>query len=329
VPLIRQLAQDEALVHPGLAQRGWWRRPERIIYHAGRGAMPEDGQAPPLLIIGSTGTLGRAFERVARERGLVARSVSRSELDITDPVAVLALVARVQPWAVVNAAGFVRVDDAEREARACFEVNTLGAAHVAAACSDQGVPLVTYSSDLVFDGEQGRPYTEGDVPRPLNVYGTSKAEAERRVLAILPSALVVRTSAFFGPWDSSNFLIRSLRALERGESWPAAADVIVSPTYVPDLVHATLDLLLDGERGLWHLTNDGAMSWFEFARGAAVACGLPPGGVQSVPADGLGWPAPRPVYSALSSIRGRLMRSTHDAVAAFAASLSLEQASVV
>jgi dTDP-4-dehydrorhamnose reductase len=330
VPMIRQLSRDDVPVHPGLAQRGWWHRPERIIHRSGKEVrQPGEAQGPPLLIVGSTGTLGRAFERVARERGLLTRSASRAELDITDPVAVRRLVAQVGPWAVINAAGYVRVDDAERDDQACFDVNTAGAAHVAAACRAQDVRLVTYSSDLVFDGGQDRAYTERDAPRPLSVYGASKAEAERRVLEILPSALVVRTSAFFGPWDASNFLIRSLQALGRGEPCRAASDVIVSPTYVPDLVHAALDLLLDGERGLWHLTNQGAMSWHDFARHGAITCGIPADGIESVPADYFGWPAPRPAYSALTSVRGRLMRSTHDAIAAFAASVSIEQGSVV
>ena len=330
VPMIRNLARGDAVTHPGLDEPGWWRRSERPRNGRGKSA-PEgaDTGSPPLLIIGSTGTLGRAFERVARERGLVTRSAGRTELDITDPIAVHAVVEQARPWAVVNAAGYVRVDDAERDSQACFEINAAGAAHVAAACRDQGLPLVTYSSDLVFDGVQGRPYTEFDAPRPLSVYGASKAEAERRVLEILPSALVVRTGAFFGPWDGANFVIRALRAIGRGESCPAAVDVVVSPTYVPDLAHASLDLLLDGESGLWHLTNEGAMSWYELARHAASACGLPVDGIESVPADELGWSAARPAYSALSSVRGRLMRSTHDAVSAFAATVSRERNLVV
>ena len=79
------------------------------------------------------------------------------------------------------------------------------------------------------------------------------------MLDVLPDALVVRTSAFFGPWDAHNFVVRTLDAIQRGEPWRAAADVVVSPTYVPDLVDATLDLLIDSERGIWHLTNDGAV----------------------------------------------------------------------
>jgi dTDP-4-dehydrorhamnose reductase len=328
--MIRNLARGDAVTHPGLDEPGWWRRPARPKNGCGESAL--EGAAtgsPPLLIIGATGTLGQAFERVARERGLVTRSAGRAEVDITDPIAVHALVEQARPWAVVNAAGYVRVDDAERDSQACFEINAAGAAHVAAACLDQGLPLVTYSSDLVFDGVQGRPYTEFDAPRPLSVYGASKAEAERRVLEILPSALVVRTSAFFGPWDGANFVTRALQAIGRGESCPAAVDVVVSPTYVPDLAHATLDLLLDGESGLWHLTNEGAMSWYELARHAASACGLPVDRIESVPADELGWSAARPAYSALSSVRGRLMRSTHDAVSAFAATVSKGRTLVV
>jgi dTDP-4-dehydrorhamnose reductase len=325
VPMIRNLARGNAVTHPGLDEPGWWRRPERLTNRRAKRSRDEAGRgSPPLLIIGSTGTLGQAFERVARERGLVTRSAGRAELDITDSTAVHALVAHARPWAVINAAGYVRVDDAERDSQACFGINTAGAAHVAAACRDQSVPLLTYSSDLVFDGLEGRPYTELDAPRPLSVYGASKAEAERRVLGILPSALVVRTSAFFGPWDGANFVIRALQAIGRGESCPAAVDVVVSPTYVPDLAHASLDLLLDGESGLWHLTNEGAMSWYELARHAASACGLPVDGIESVLADELGWSAPRPAYSVLSSVRGRQMRSTHDAVSAFAAAVSRE-----
>jgi dTDP-4-dehydrorhamnose reductase len=165
-----------------------------------------------------------------------------------------------------------------------------------------------------------RPYTEADEPRPLNVYGASKAEAERRVLDVMPTALVVRTSAFFGPWDGHNFVARTLGALRRGEVFRAAADIIVSPTYVPDLVEATLDLLIDQEHGIWHLTNDGAVSWFAFAQTAARACGAPVDLVEPAPAADLRWPAARPAYSALASVRGRVMRSTEAAIAAFASS---------
>src|SRR5205085_4596445 len=131
-------------------------------------------------------------------------------------------------WAVVNAAGYERVDRAEREPDRCFRVNAHGPALLAAACARHGAALLTFSSDLVFDGEASSAYRESDVPKPLNVYGLSKAEAERRVLDALPAALVVRTSAFFGPWDEYNFVAVALRALSAGRLFPAAEDAQIS-----------------------------------------------------------------------------------------------------
>jgi dTDP-4-dehydrorhamnose reductase len=180
------------------------------------------------------------------------------------------------------------------------------------------VPLVSFSSDLVFDGALGRPYVESDRPRPLNVYGASKAEAEGRIREVMPRALVIRTSAFFGPWDSHNFVVDTLRAIREGRRVRAANDIVVSPTYVPDLVNATLDLLIDGEIGVWHLANGGTTTWFALARRAAELCGEPAELIEPVSAADLGWLAERPAYSALASERGNVMRSHEEALAAFA-----------
>jgi len=325
VSVIRQIARGEQPRHPALDAPGWWQRRGRLLH-----ADTEDDevtltQARPLLILGATGTLGRAFGRIAKLRGLATARLSRADADVTNAIGIRDAISRATPWAVINATGYVRVDEAERECDACFGVNTIGATNVAAACRQLGIPLVSYSSDLVFDGNRDQPYTETDIPRPLNVYGASKAEGERRILELMPDALVVRTSAFFGPWDNSNFVAQTLAAVRRGTIVQAAADVVVSPTYVPDLVHAALDLLLDGESGVWHLSNHGSMSWFEFARAAAGACREDPSLIEPAPAAALGWPAPRPSYSALSSVRGAVMRSTQEALQAFAqASAALE-----
>src|SRR5690606_27804021 len=105
-------------------------------------------------------------------------------------------------------------------------------------------------------------YVESDPVNPLNVYGSSKAEAEKKVLEMLPQSLVIRTSAFFGPWDQYNFVHAVLRTLERNEAFEASTDII-SPTYVPHLVNASLDLLIDEEAGIWHLSNSDALSWYD------------------------------------------------------------------
>jgi dTDP-4-dehydrorhamnose reductase len=235
--------------------------------------------ARKLLITGATGTLGHAMNRLCELRGLERHTTSRAELDIAEPSSVEAALNRHRPWAVVNTAGYVRVEDAEREPKRCYRENTEGAAELARACARLGVPLVTFSSDLVFDGRLGRAYVESDRPNPLGVYGTSKAEAERRVLEAHPDALILRTSAFFGPWDAYNFVHHALSKLASGREVSASANSRISPTYVPDLVNAALDLLIDGETGIWHLANQGEVSWAELARLAATCGGFDPGRV--------------------------------------------------
>ncbi|HLL17662.1 MAG TPA: sugar nucleotide-binding protein, partial [Rubrivivax sp.] len=170
------------------------------------------------------------------------------------------------------------------------------------------------SSDLVFDGSKRAPYVESDVPAPLNAYGRGKLEAERQVLTHAPKALMVRSSAFFGPWDSHNFVTLALQALADGKRWPAAHDQYVSPTYVPDLVRAALDLLLDGASGVWHLANRGGVSWAEFAHMAAEAAGMDLRLVEPCVSESLGQQAARPPYSVLDSERGSAMPSLTDAL---------------
>jgi len=323
--MISDLARTGEHDHPVLDSPGWWRRLDRLLYRpvrrqpvkkvaTERGLNMRRGKARSLIITGASGTLGRAFARLCEVRGISYRLLSRAEMDIADPKSVETALAECEPWAVVNTAGYVRVDEAEREPEKCLRENTTGAATLAAACAVRGASLLTFSSDLVFDGTKKSPYVESDEVAPLNVYGHSKAEAERQVLASLPSALVVRTSAFFGPWDEHNFVTVALRTLAAGRTFVAADDALVSPTYVPDLVQACLDLLIDRERGVWHLANAGAITWAEFARLAAARAGLNPGLVETRPTAFLRLAAPRPVYSVLGSERAQLLPPLEDAL---------------
>jgi dTDP-4-dehydrorhamnose reductase len=268
----------------------------------------------PVLIAGATGTLGRAFERLCEERGLTCKLTSRTELDIADQRAVASTLDELEPWLLVNAAGYVRVDGAESDHERCHRENALGPEVLARECARHGIPLVSFSSDLVFDGEKGEPYHEHDEPSPLGVYGRTKHEAEWRVLEAHPGALVVRTSAFFGPWDDHNFVTHTLRELAAGREVRAADDTTVSPTYVPDLVHACLDLAIDGETGIWHLANRDATTWADLARSAAQVAGHRSERVIPVPASELGWLAPRPRFSALGSARAVLLPPLADAL---------------
>jgi dTDP-4-dehydrorhamnose reductase len=280
----------------------------------------------PLLISGATGTLGQAFQRVCHIRGLHAVLLDRTLLDIAEADSIRAALDLHQPWAVVNAAGYVRVDDAETDQERCYRENTTGSRLLAEACAAKGVRLLTFSSDLVFDGHQNTPYLESDVATPLNVYGRSKVLAEQGVLAHLPTALVVRTSAFFSAWDEYNFVHQALAAARQGEPFEAADDLVISPTYVPDLVNASLDLLLDGAQGIWHLTNEGAYTWAELARLALRLAGLDEGCVVSRPAASFGWAAERPRYSVLGSEHGAQLPTVEHALLRHLAEEGLLQA---
>ena len=273
--------------------------------------------ARPLLVTGATGTLGYAFRRICESRGIPTVVTRRSDLDICDPYSVARALARIEPWAVVNTAGYVRVDDAEHDAERCRLENVEGPGNLARAAVARDLPLVTFSTDLVFDGTKRTPYLESDPVAPLNVYGRTKTEAEALVLEAHPASLVVRTAAFFGPWDEYNFVAIALRELAAGRPMHAATDSVVSPTYVPDLVHATLDLLLDSQRGVWHLANEGAATWAGLASMAAEAAGIDASTLRPRPlAPGL--TARRPAYSALGSERGPLLPRLELALARYA-----------
>ncbi|HYW55724.1 MAG TPA: sugar nucleotide-binding protein [Polaromonas sp.] len=305
--MARHLSSGKTPDHPVLGGPGWWQRETRLIYgpQGEVEALPVSGR--PLLITGATGTLGKAFARICEARGLAYQLLSRADMDIADPVSVEVALQRWQPWAVVNTAGFVRVDDAERDGARQWRENAVGPGVLAGACAQHDIRLLAFSSDLVFDGAKTQPYIETDTPQPLNAYGRAKHEAERRVLAAAPRALMVRSAAFFGPWDAHNFVTTGLQALRRGEPWTMAHDQAVSPTYVPDLVHSSLDLLVDGERGIWHLANQGSASWSGLACMAAEVAGLETRLIQPVPGMTLGQLAARPRFSALGSARGNVM----------------------
>ena len=318
--MLQTLASGENYDHPVLDSSGWWRRFDRLHSRATnddshdisvsvRHTSSTGHLGRALLITGATGTLGKAFARVCEQRGLSYYLLTRQELDIAEPESVTAAVERFEPWAIINAAGYVRVDDAEQDVDRCMRENVSGPANLATVCASREIPLVTFSSDLIFDGQKNEAYVERDQGSPLNVYGLSKTRAEAEVLKQYSDALVIRTSAFFGPWDEFNFVHAVLRSLTRGNHFVAADDVTISPTYVPHLVNAALDLLIDGEHGIWHLANCGAATWAEFASLVAEMGGCNRTYVRGRPNASLSLAARRPSFSVLSSERGILMPS--------------------
>jgi len=145
------------------------------------------------------------------------------------------------------------------------------------------------------------------------------------VLACYPQALVVRTSAFFSAWDTHNFVHHALVAVRGGQPFAAAHDVAITPTYVPDLVNMALDLLLDGEHGIWHLTNQGTYTWAQLAHLAVSTAGLDVAGVVFQPGAAFNWAAPRPRHSALRSQQGLLLPSVESGLQRYLADEALLQ----
>lgn len=330
---LRETALAAAIRRPGIgadraAGLGWWERDARLIHHPrprpatiaehGLARSSSRAERKPVLILGATGTLGQALAAECRHRDLSHVLTGRARLDLLDQAGIGRVLDEVAPWAVINAAGWVRVDEAEDHAEACHAANHIGALALARACTQRGIATVSFSSDLVFDGTAGQPYHEGDEPNPLNAYGRSKAALEQSLAELPGEHLVVRTAAFFSPGDPHNFAVQAMSAIAGGQTFAAADDCLVSPTYLPDLCRHTLDLLLDGETGIWHLTNGTALSWHELALRLASATGRDADLLQAVPGTALGWRARRPANSALTSARGMLMPPLDHAIARFA-----------
>ncbi|HEX8484063.1 sugar nucleotide-binding protein [Sphingomonas sp.] len=324
--------------HPVTRGTGWWQRPVRIVHPpVSRPASLREhdrvaagrGTSQPLMICGATGMLGQALARACAHRDIHHVVTSRYDLDICEETTIAATLDRHAPWAVIDATGWVRVDEAEANADACKAVNVDGAVALARACDARGIPSVHFSSDLVFDGTAGRAYTEDDVPAPLSAYGRSKVAMEEGVGALPGAHMVIRTASIFSPEDPRNFAMAVTRALRRGRALFAAQDQIISPTYVLDLVDRVLDLTIDGASGIWHVTNDDGVSWADFARRIARAAGLDDHLIRGIPGAEIGMEAPLPACVVLRSNRGQGLGSLDGAIADFVRRLPAQPAAPV
>src|SRR5881628_2513510 len=209
-----------------------------------------------VVVIGAGGQLGQELLRVLPAETTVP--LTRRDLDLRNPDAVTQRLARLAPTAVVNAAAYNRVDGAEDEPAEAVAVNALGPAAVAQVCGELGVYLVQLSTDYVFDGRATRPYTEDDAPNPLGTYGRSKLAGELLARALAPRCAIVRVAGLYAAGGS--------RA--KGGSF---VDQVTAPTWARDVAAALARLLPrllhgDAPAAVYHMTNAGACSWYEFAR---------------------------------------------------------------
>jgi len=296
--MVQSIASSGEYHHPLLSIKGWWNKNRNMDQ------LMNSKKENKLLIIGRNGTLGNAFMKICDHRSIPYIALSRNDLDISNERQVRSVIDEYRPWGVINTAGYVKVDDAETNYNECFSINTIAPGILANTCNIRGIRFMTFSSDLVFDGSKKTPYHETDIAKPLNIYGVSKVNGEQIVLKANPTSLIIRTSAFFGPWDRYNFVYTILDSLKNERSYSVVKDVIVSPTYVPDLANTSMDLFIDEEKGIWHLSNDGMLSWAEFACAIADRAGYSKNNFLFRNLEEMGWKAKRPLYSALKSDKG-------------------------
>ena len=280
-------------------------------------------------VIGARGQLGSALCEAFRRRAVDCVELDHGRVEVTDPQSVLVALRDARPAAVVNTAAFHKVDACEEDPRRAFEVNALGALHVARACREAGARCVYVSTDYVFDGAKAEPYLEEDLPNPLNVYGASKLAGEHLVVQTCPDALVVRVASLFGGLGSrgkgTNFVLTVLERARRGEALRVVDDVRMSPTYAEDAAAAIVELVAAGASGVFHVVSKGACSWYELAVRVLELAGLRVP-VHPVPQEAYPARARRPRNSALSTAkleaRGLRLPPWEDAVQRYLAALS-------
>jgi dTDP-4-dehydrorhamnose reductase len=260
----------------------------------------------PILLIGASGQLGTNLRR-ALPQGVVL-PLTRADLDITDRDAVERVLAAHAPAWVINTAAYHRVDDIEtKDARLAFAVNEEAVGHLAQVCALRGARLLHLSTDYVFGGGPPGPYAEDAPPAPLSVYGKSKLAGERLARDASLDHVVVRSSGLYGIAGSAgkggNFVETMLRLARKGEGIKVVNDQIVGPTYTADLAAAIAQLIeANPSGGIYHLTNTGECSWYEFATRIFAFCGLTPD-LKPTTSDEYGAPARRPSHSVLANTR--------------------------
>jgi dTDP-4-dehydrorhamnose reductase len=229
------------------------------------------------VILGATGKLACDL---AERLGGAAISLARQQADLTEPATLRQLLQEGRPDIVFNCAAYNFVDRAEEEPPVAFAVNAFGVRDLALACRDLDCVLVHFSSDYVFglDTARREPYLESDCPGPISVYGSSKLAGEYFARSICPKHFVIRTCGLYGLKGSGgkkdSFVEKMLRLAEQNKTLRVVSDQICSPSYTADIAEAAVRLVATGKFGLYHLTNAGGCSWYEFAKSIFEIQGL-------------------------------------------------------
>jgi len=268
-----------------------------------------------LAITGAEGQLGRSLRQGFANQEMLLLDLPRWDITSEETISFL---VRWAPDLVIHAAAMTDVDDCERDPESAFRVNAEGTRKVALACQRSGAAMVYVSTDYVFDGTKDEPYLESDEPNPINVYGASKLEGERQVQELLPDYYIVRTAWLYGP-GGRNFVEKVLQLAEERPKLHYVFTEAGSPTYTRDLAEGISRLVGHPQYGIYHLTNEGSCSRYEFARKI-----LDLGGKREFPlypAESYPRPAKPPPHAVLANVRaaelGIRLRPWREALVAY------------
>jgi dTDP-4-dehydrorhamnose reductase len=269
-----------------------------------------------VLLTGTGGQLGLELAEILPERGHDLVALDRQKLDVADPEAVELAFEEHSPELVVNAAAYTNVDGCEESMELAYSVNALGPRNLAQACERRGCELLHVSTNYVFDGRGERLYEPFDPPNPISAYGRTKLAGEELVMRLTNRWYVVRSAGVYG--RGHNFVRTMLRVAGGRDSLKVKDDEFISPTYARDLAAGIAGIVEDGCYGLYHLTNAGSCSWYEFAREIFRLAGVE---TEVVPIPGSEYPLPaaRPANGVLSSVGSPELRHWSEALADYLA----------
>ncbi|KKH59367.1 dTDP-4-dehydrorhamnose reductase [Methanosarcina mazei] len=255
------------------------------------------------LIIGSSGMLGSDLCKVFPD----AVKLTHHDLDITDRDQVIESILEIKPDVVINAAAYTNVDGCEDNKELAFQVNGYGPGYIAEACARAGAKLVHFSTDYVFDGSK-KEYVESDIPDPINVYGDSKLLGEKKIIENMDDYRIVRISWLFGI-HGKNFVETMLKLSGEMDTVKVVNDQFGKPTYTMDLASKVKEII-ELDPGIYHITNDGICSWYEFA--SSIIDNVIPCTSEEFPRK-----AKRPKYSVLVNTKTEPMRHWREALKAY------------
>lgn len=255
-----------------------------------------------VLVLGSTGMVGRSWIKLLKQRNIPCTGVSRPAFDLMDPASIKACITD-QYDLVVNAAAWTDVDGAEADEKGATRANAHALAEIARCCNEHNSTLISYSTDYVFAGDANTPYKTDAPINPVNAYGRSKALGEKILTESIANHILIRTSWVYAPWGS-NF-VRTIHQLAHSkDQLQVVNDQRGRPTSAQQLAKSSLDLYGTGAQGIWHLTDDGECTWFEFAQEiihhSKLSCNVLPCASELYPR-----PATRPSYSTLDVSNSR------------------------